>query len=362
MRVDSGGNVGIATTAPAQRLHIGLTGANNYIQFGTTNEGFVIGRENATGEFTFDATQGSPYNVFKWRQSGTERMRIAADGNVGIGAVPITKLHIQGHNSDVNTELRIEHPFAGGSATAALRFKRNSSDFAYMGGAALSISGGAVDDLGIAVVSGKNIVFGVNAAERMRINSDGNVGIGTNSPQMRVDVSGGLRVQSISNPSSGSGMELAYDGTQGIIQAYSNRATLTPVPVYLVTGQLRFPPTQNPSTDANTLDDYEEGTWTPTGPTGFPAGGINVSIGTYTKVGNVVHAYALMTAKTDGTTILIGGLPFATSYYEAVSISHETLTVRYERMLSGESGIRCIFSGTQTAAFQEIFIQATYRV
>ena len=76
----------------------------------------------------------------------------------------------------------------------------------------------------------------------------------------------------------------------------------------------------------------------------------------------MVHAYGLMTAKTDGTTISIGGLPFATSYYEAVSISHETLTVRYERMLSGESNMRCIFSATQTAAFQEIFIQATYRV
>ena len=125
---------------------------------------------------------------------------------------------------------------------------------------------------------------------------------------------------------------------------------------------ITFPATASASSDANTLDDYEEGTWTPAGNTGFPGGGIDVAIGTYTKIGNVVHAFALMTAKNDGTTIQIGGLPFATSYYEAVSISHETLTVRYERMLSGESTIKCVFSATQTAAFQEIFIQATYRV
>jgi hypothetical protein len=224
MRITANGNLGIATTAPAQRLHIGLTGANNYIQFGTTNEGFVIGRENATGEFTFDATQASPYNVFKWRQSGTERMRIAADGNVGIGAVPITKLHIQGHNSDVNTELRIEHPFAGGSATAAIRFKRNSSDFAYMGGAALSISGGAVDDLGISVVSGKNIVFGVNAAERMRISSGGDVLINTATSlgKLTLQVSGTTTPTNHSNLAPGiislynAGSGSSTDGTTGI--------------------------------------------------------------------------------------------------------------------------------------------------
>ncbi len=31
----------------------------------------------------------------------------------------------------------------------------------------------------------------------------------------------------------------------------------------LGSGQITFPATQNPSADANTLDDYEEGTWTP---------------------------------------------------------------------------------------------------
>ena len=52
-------------------------------------------------------------------------------------------------------------------------------------------------------------------------------------------------------------------------------------------GQIKFPATQNASADANTLDDYEEGTWSPT----WAAGGGSAtasSSGMYTKVGRLV--------------------------------------------------------------------------
>ena len=50
-------------------------------------------------------------------------------------------------------------------------------------------------------------------------------------------------------------------------------------------GQIKFPATQNASTDVNTLDDYEEGTWTPTG-----VGVIFSSAsGKYTKIGRCVY-------------------------------------------------------------------------
>jgi hypothetical protein len=73
---------------------------------------------------------------------------------------------------------------------------------------------------------------------------------------------------------------------------------------------ITFPATQSASSDANTLDDYEEGTWTPTSDTGFPTGFTGVTA-TYTKVGRMVFFTVTMTATADGTTIQVGGLPFS---------------------------------------------------
>jgi len=64
---------------------------------------------------------------------------------------------------------------------------------------------------------------------------------------------------------------------------------------------------------ANTLDDYEEGTWTPV----FISGsGISYSVqsGKYTKIGNVVNCTASLTvtaSSNDNSAVAIGGLPFA---------------------------------------------------
>lgn len=60
----------------------------------------------------------------------------------------------------------------------------------------------------------------------------------------------------------------------------------------LLAGQLKFPAAQVASADANTLDDYEEGTWTPTLTrlTGGSTLTYNQQLGRYTKVGNIVTA------------------------------------------------------------------------
>lgn len=81
-------------------------------------------------------------------------------------------------------------------------------------------------------------------------------------------------------------------------------------------GQIAFPATQNPSSDANTLDDYEEGTWTP----GFSATGSTFNYGTqiglYTKIGRLVTVSFRLTLQGSGNTLAanplsITGLPFA---------------------------------------------------
>src|SRR3990167_4235347 len=81
-------------------------------------------------------------------------------------------------------------------------------------------------------------------------------------------------------------------------------------------GNITFPATQVSSAGANTVDDYEEGTWTPTVAGSSTAGSqtYSVQVGRYVKIGKLVTAqfYVVMTAK-DGATAgnaLISGLPF----------------------------------------------------
>jgi len=82
-------------------------------------------------------------------------------------------------------------------------------------------------------------------------------------------------------------------------------------------GQIKFPATQNASSNANTLDDYEEGTWTPTITFGGSSTGITYAassqIGTYTKIGNLVtiRAYIGLSNKGSSTgAARIADLPF----------------------------------------------------
>jgi hypothetical protein len=71
---------------------------------------------------------------------------------------------------------------------------------------------------------------------------------------------------------------------------------------------ITFPGTVSASTDVNTLDDYEEGTFTPTlgGQTTNPTVTYTVQTGFYTKIGNVVTVFGKIT-----TTAISGGSGFA---------------------------------------------------
>jgi hypothetical protein len=78
---------------------------------------------------------------------------------------------------------------------------------------------------------------------------------------------------------------------------------------------ITFPASQSASTNANTLDDYEEGTWTPILSSGFSTAptGYTEQSGRYTKIGRCVFfSFALNPdgAVGNATQIKIGALPF----------------------------------------------------
>ena len=101
----------------------------------------------------------------------------------------------------------------------------------------------------------------------------------------------------------------ALSGTFTGNHTYSGTVTMSGL-LDVTNGQVGFPSTQNPSAGANTLDDYEEGSWTPN------VGGTatyTTQSGSYVKIGRVVHAWCdiIINAIGTGSTSTISGLPFA---------------------------------------------------
>jgi len=120
---------------------------------------------------------------------------------------------------------------------------------------------------------------------------------------------------------------------------------------------ITFPATQNSSSNANTLDDYEEGTWTPE----FTSTGATFTYGTrygsYTKIGNLVTIMAyIQLSGISGTTtngIDATGFPFAAKASQNSSsgvFGVEQFSVRPELHLegSGATGATIYQAGTVT--------------
>ena len=81
---------------------------------------------------------------------------------------------------------------------------------------------------------------------------------------------------------------------------------------------ITFPATVSASSDANTLDDYEEGTFTPTIASGITGVGYARQAGTYTKIGNLVQIQISIetnTGSVSASALRLGGLPFTTSNF-----------------------------------------------
>jgi hypothetical protein len=230
LRIDSSGNVGIATTTPASALNVVgdqiiLSGGAGTSQLGLQIKS-VIDAIPAAQTQGYIATGNSPIGVagdlliaprtnstasvrFITGTTPTERMRVDASGNVYFG-------------NGVNV--------ASPANTGLFATNGSGTDIA---GASMTIQGGR----GTGAGAGGSLIFNTAAAgttgtslnaatERMRITSAGNVGIGTSSPSVKLDVTGEISSTGRHLTAQGvatSGYQFVGDGDSGMYQQASNQ-------------------------------------------------------------------------------------------------------------------------------------------
>ena len=305
MRVDSSGNVGIGASSPTQKLDLeGDAGAR--IAFTDTGtKRFSVG----------NAGSGVSSLTIRDESSAADRLVINNAGNVGIGTSnPTGKLEIAG-NTAVQT-IQYGDGTTTGYFVSDTDVNRGTADgtihqynFRWNGTAvarikALTGDNTTTKDNGYLIFETNS---GAGVSERMRIDDVGNIGIGKATPETtlhlraadpKITLEDG--VGSLQTSISGDGGELAL----GI--------TGTEVARFTANG-LTF---MGDTAATSALDDYEEGTWTPTfvATTTNPTVTYSVQNGLYTKIGNVVTVQgrirtASVTAIGSGS-LRISGLPF----------------------------------------------------
>ena len=198
LRIDSAGKVGIGTTNPAEQLVVmgsgdptiriqeTASGSGKRLDLGVTDSGAVgfIGANQSASKLAFQTV-------------GSERMRIDNNGNVGIGTTTI------GNESD-HKKLIISGAANTGAGILEFQDTSNNTD-----GAIFSDDGNLfiVADRDN-TTSNSSIRFRVDgSSEKMRIDSSGNVGIALtpSSGQGILQLNGGLRIAGSASASDTSG-------------------------------------------------------------------------------------------------------------------------------------------------------------
>jgi hypothetical protein len=174
LQVNNDGNIGIGTSSPSTKLDVvGTIRGNGNI---STADGYVFG----WGNFSSYVGGNSTANFVNVYVNSSERMRIDASGNVGIGTTsPVASMSV----------VKQTVALTGTSNPYGLYMYPTSSGLAYID-AVTSTSG--TTSLGFRTYNNGTYTDGI------RIDASGNTGIGTNSPTYKLDVAGQANVATIS--------------------------------------------------------------------------------------------------------------------------------------------------------------------
>lgn len=215
----------------------------------------------------------APLGVFSWYDgAGGTRMTLNSTG-LGVGGTPITKFFVQDATLTGTGQIREQVIQAkadnvNNSLNSLVGITFLTNPLAYTAGSFSKTSGVYGINLDNAAFGRRmGLVFytseqDATALERVRIDNSGNLLVGVTSA----------------------------NANGGVLQLKSG---------------ITFPATQVASSDANTLDDYEEGTWTAT----LNSGTFTSQVFKYTKIGNMVTVFFDFIVATGGGD-RVTNLPF----------------------------------------------------
>jgi hypothetical protein len=197
MRITSSGNVGIGTTSPSSLLHI--QGSGYFPAKMITLSGAEPTRYSANiGTLIVD---GSKIGLALGTRSDNvnyDNSLVVVNGNVGIGTTsPSARLNI--YNGQRNTDIlvlqndQINGDFVQGFVGISFQDQNGTN------ASAIRSFSNLFSQWGSTLTFSTNITSGPGLVERMRINSGGNVGIGTTAPDQRLTVDGNIRAGGVGN-------------------------------------------------------------------------------------------------------------------------------------------------------------------
>ena len=376
LRVDSTGATkivtGIVTTLTATTGIVTTLTANTVTSLGAvsgTTGTFSGAVSGTTGTFTGDLTIPDKIvhtgdtdtsirlgvDTVTVETAGSERTRITSGGSFLVGKT-------SGSMTTAGTRIDPQSTLITGSST--------STNLATASGAALNLINNSATDNNFSNIGGYNsnglvisqinfinkshssrtgdIAFmthdGSSMPERLRIASDGKIGINQSSPQKLLDV--------YNSSTNESNIYVRNASVNYIVRTLSDQVQAgseTNHPFYAISNNqyvarfdgdgIKF---GSDTAAANALDDYEEGTWTPV-PSKYNGGAISATYtnqtGYYVRIGKLVHVEFRLHigAVSQGSSLpLIDGLPFLPdsnrSYHASGSIGFNTaLTNDYIR-------------------------------